>query len=139
MLRLIPLLLFLLICSAACSDKVPEGALPASELQESSASSTPSRSPLTVEIGDEVEINVWRQDELQRKVRVDLAGNINLPLVGQLSVEGLTLEELRETVTQAYRAYIVDPRVEVSPSNLSSRQFIVLGEVREPGGVPDNP
>lgn len=83
--------------------------------------------------GDEIAVKVWRNDDLNRDVRVDPSGNISLPLVGKVKASGLTISQLREEVTLRLSKYFVDPQVDINVSNLKSQKVYVLGEVKSPG------
>lgn len=67
---------------------------------------------------------------------VDIDGNIELPKVGKIKVAGLSKEAVRDTITNAYKEYLVDPIVSVKFGNF---RFSVMGEVKGPGSyeVPD--
>lgn len=66
-------------------------------------------------------------------VRVSGRGNINLPLLGQIHVAGLTEEQFREELIQRLEKYMYDPQVELFVRSYNSRQVSVSGEVRSPG------
>ncbi|WP_026055319.1 polysaccharide biosynthesis/export family protein [Anaerophaga thermohalophila] len=61
---------------------------------------------------------------------VDKTGNINLPVLGQLSVEGLTLHEAEKQIQHLADEYLVDATVIL---RLLNYKVTVLGEVRQPG------
>ncbi len=61
---------------------------------------------------------------------IDVQGNAELPKIGKIHVDGLTLQQAEDTITAAYAVYLKDPIVTVSVSNF---KFAVLGEVRAPG------
>jgi polysaccharide export outer membrane protein len=61
---------------------------------------------------------------------VDEAGSINLPTVGKIKVQGLTVEAAQALVQQKVSAYVRDANVLVK---LLSFKVTVLGEVRSPG------
>lgn len=84
-------------------------------------------------VGDELSINVWRHDTLGRSISIDPAGNITLPLVGDIQATGLTPIELRDTIAARLSTYIVNPRVDVNVKVVKSKQVYVLGEVTTPG------
>ncbi len=88
---------------------------------------------MTLGVGDEIVITVWRHDELQRRVKVDLDGNINLPLAGEVHVADMTVKELRNSLSESYARYLVDPQIDINVETLSSKNYIVLGEVNSPG------
>ncbi len=83
--------------------------------------------------GDKISINVWRNDSLNRTVKLDPAGFISLPLVGDIQAEGMTIPQLRKQITDNLKKYIKSPHVDVNLEEIASQQVYVLGEVRSPG------
>jgi polysaccharide biosynthesis/export protein len=61
---------------------------------------------------------------------VEADGNIKIPYVGKMKVEGLTRLELEDTLTKLYKDYTKNPTVNVRFLNYS---FSVLGEVSRSG------
>jgi len=61
---------------------------------------------------------------------VDDAGNITLPTIGPVKVQGLSVEQAQTLVRQKVAAYVRDANVLVK---LLSFKVTVLGEVRQPG------
>ncbi|GAA3926359.1 polysaccharide biosynthesis/export family protein [Hymenobacter algoricola] len=61
---------------------------------------------------------------------VDATGHINLPTVGRVKVEGLTVEDAQEQIQQQVGKFVRDANVLVK---LLSFKITVLGEVRNPG------
>jgi polysaccharide biosynthesis/export protein len=67
------------------------------------------------------------------EVRVSDQGTILLPLVGSISVDGLTLEQARQAIAEAYSdGYINDPKVGLTLVEEATNSIIVLGEVKRP-------
>ena len=64
------------------------------------------------------------------KAMVDIEGNIVLPKVGKIHVAGLSKEAVTDTLTNAYKEYLVDPIIQISLDNF---HFTVMGEVGSPG------
>jgi len=64
------------------------------------------------------------------KAMVDIDGNIVLPKVGKIHVAGLSKEAVTDTLTNAYKEYLVDPIIQITLDNF---HFTVLGEVGTPG------
>lgn len=83
--------------------------------------------------GDEIAVNVWRNDDLKRTVQIDPSGNIQFPIVGELKASGLTIFQLREKMTLRLSKYIIDPQVDINVSSLKNQKVHVLGEVKSPG------
>jgi len=61
---------------------------------------------------------------------VDDNGNINLPVIKQVNVKGLTIKEVRNTLQKIVNEYIVEATVFVKMVNFN---VTLLGEVRRPG------
>jgi len=93
---------------------------------------------MTLGVGDEIVITVWRHNELQRRAKVDLDGNINLPLAGEVHVADMTVKELRDSLQESYARYLVDPQIDINVETLTSKNYIVLGEVNNPGNFQLN-
>ena len=64
---------------------------------------------------------------------VSAKGTINLPLIGDVKVSGLTEEKAAKLITQKYRQYLRRPFVTVQVLN---KRIYVLGEVKTPGVIP---
>lgn len=86
-----------------------------------------------VEIGDILDIDVWRVPDLSRSVPVRPDGRISMPVVGDLDVVGLSLVEVRDLLTQKFSEYVWNPQVSISIRQFGGRKFIILGEVGGPG------
>src|SRR5262245_19736131 len=88
--------------------------------------------PYTLGPGDQIRITVYEHDDLSGSHMVDDAGTIAAPLLGRMSVKGLTVPELEKQVTdELISNHIVDPQVSIELELL--RPFCVFGEVRAPG------
>jgi len=90
-------------------------------------------SPFVLGAGDEINISVWRHDDLGKTVQIDPSGNISLPLAGEMRAADLTVSQLGEQVRLRLSKYIVDPQVNISVSDIQSQKIYVLGEVQSPG------
>jgi len=91
--------------------------------------------PYTLEPDDGVTISVWRHEDLDIQTVVDPAGNIQMPLIGDVRAVGLTPSQLADGIATALSRYVKNPRVNVAISELGSRQIFVLGEVVNPGAI----
>ena len=92
--------------------------------------------------GDEVIVNVWGQVEFSYTTVVNRDGFINIPKVGLISVNGLTLKKLQDKIvdylSRAYSGISRDPTkattfVDVSLGKLKPIRVFVIGEVKSPG------
>jgi len=86
--------------------------------------------------GDVIEISVWRDESLNRKVSVPPDGIIAFPLIGDINVKGLTVSDIRNTVTKRLDAYIKDAVVTVMLLEINSMRAYVIGKVNKPGSYP---
>lgn len=86
-------------------------------------------------IGDQdvLAINVWREPELSRAVPVRPDGKISLPLLGDISVRGLTPRVLQARLTKELDSYIRKPQVTVIIQEVNSHKFYIIGQVEKPG------
>lgn len=64
---------------------------------------------------------------------VDSKGNIQLPLIGDVRVEGMTVNEIRQFLTTEMEKYVSSPTVTVRFSNF---KITILGDVARPGVYP---
>lgn len=84
---------------------------------------------------DELTIDVFGLEGLEgREVTVDGQGYISFPLVGTVSVAGLTAPELTERLKERLRAsYVRNPEVSVNLKESKSKFVSVAGQVSRPG------
>jgi len=82
---------------------------------------------------DVLAIDVWREPEISRSVPVRPDGKISLPLVGDLTVSGLTPRELQARLEAALKEFITRPQVTVIIQEANSRKFYIMGQVEKPG------
>ena len=83
--------------------------------------------------GDGLQIELLDLPELSGIFFVGPDGSIYLPRLRALHVEGLTLEELSQLLTQQFRKYVLDPQVYVRPVIYRPIRIYVGGEVKRPG------
>jgi polysaccharide biosynthesis/export protein len=86
--------------------------------------------------GDQIRIDIFDVPELSADkgtyvVLVD--GSLNLPWIGRVSVQGLTLSESAEILTQKYSTFIHDPLITVSLLTSRPLRVGIVGEVNRPG------
>jgi len=87
--------------------------------------------------GDILQVSVIGHPDLSRTPPVQPNGVVNLPLLGEVLVSGLTAPEIQRKVTTLLeRDFLVDPQVEVRVQEYQSQFVIVLGEVNSPGRKP---
>jgi len=85
--------------------------------------------------GDNLQITVFGEEALSREYAVTSAGDIAFPLLGDIPVNGKSVQDLSETLTaQLGAGYVNDPRVSIEVLNY--RPFYILGEVTKSGEYP---
>ena len=85
--------------------------------------------------GDRITINVFGHTDLSGDFLVDGAGSVSLPLVGAISIGGLTVQESeQEIVRRLSNGYVRQPAVSVRINEL--RPIYVVGDVKTPGSYP---
>ena len=83
---------------------------------------------------DLIVIRALEADEINEKpVRIDMTGNIRLPLVGRVHAAGLTIEQFEGEVSQRLSTYIKQPQVSVSVTEFRSQPVSIIGSVSNPG------
>ena len=86
---------------------------------------------------DLLEIQVFGIDNLKREVRVNSRGAISLPLVGTVTVGGLTGEEAETLIAEKYgKDYLQDPQVSVFIKEYTSQRITLEGAIAKPGIYP---
>lgn len=94
--------------------------------------------PYRITRGDRLSVSVFNEADLTGgNHRVEARGTINLPLVGDVRVYGLTLSQAADTIENAYRdgRFLRDPQVTVTVEEYSARVVTVMGKVKYPGRV----
>ncbi|WP_431860987.1 polysaccharide biosynthesis/export family protein [Azospirillum sp.] len=89
-----------------------------------------------LEPGNRVRVIVFNENNLSGDFTVDPAGNIALPLIGNIPASGVTAKVLTKRIGDALKrdAYMQNPSVAVEVQTF--RPYYVLGEVRQPGEFP---
>jgi polysaccharide export outer membrane protein len=85
-------------------------------------------------ITDRVRISIFQEEDLAEIVRIDARGNVNLKLVGDLHVAGLTANEAQQAIEQAYRdgRFLRNPQASVAIEDYAPREVTIQGQVKAP-------
>jgi len=85
---------------------------------------------------DILALEVFQHEDLNKEFRVEADGTVNLHLIGRVNVEGLTIAEAREKITELYdRDYYVNPQIDLQILQFNLDEVQVLGQVRTPGTI----
>lgn len=82
---------------------------------------------------DVLEISVWKEEGLEKEILVRPDGAISFPLVGDIIVEGKSVEQLRAELEKKLGKFFTDPVVNVSVLEVGSNKIYVIGKVKNPG------
>src|SRR5580698_6960753 len=97
--------------------------------------SASARESLLIGRGDLLHITVFREPDLEQRVRVKDSGEIDLDLAGTLKVAGLTAADAAKAVAQLYTQghFLNHPQVSVFLEEYATQSISVLGQVNKPG------
>ncbi len=89
-----------------------------------------------LDTGDIVEIDVFGMPDFKRHTPVNIDGEIAIPYVGGLKAAGLSLAELRASITRhlVQAGAMRDPQVTVEIAEY--RPFFISGDISHPGAIP---
>jgi len=86
---------------------------------------------------DLLDIEVLNLDAAKRTVRVNAAGYITLPLIGPVTVAGLTQQQAEEQIATLYgEKYLQNPQVSLFIREFTTERITVDGAVVKPGIYP---
>ncbi len=83
---------------------------------------------------DNVEIRVFRENELTTSGQLSADGTISMPLIGSVRIVGLTTDQAAAAITAKLAdGYLMKPEVSVSIEARIRRTVTVLGQAQRPG------
>src|SRR6185436_12138884 len=83
---------------------------------------------------DLILIKVYRNDDLESKLRIESDGTSTFPLLGTIKLGGKTVEEAMVYIRHPLgKYYLVNPQVTITVLEYAKRRFSVLGQVQKPG------
>jgi polysaccharide export outer membrane protein len=87
----------------------------------------------TLGVGDRLQMSIFNVEKYTGEYLVLADGNVNLPGVGLVSVQGLTLPEAQQRIAQRYSALLKQPVVTLALVATRPIQVAISGEVLRPG------
>lgn len=91
--------------------------------------------PYKLRHGDALMVSVWKDEALQREVRVLPDGSITFPLAGRVEVVGLSTTEAELRIVDKLKKYIPEAVVTVVITAAEGNRVYVIGKVVNPGAV----
>ena len=90
--------------------------------------------------GDKLDITVMGHEDISTAITTPEAkyivrpdGRLSFPLIGEVDITGMTVNQFTKTLEQRLSEYLVNPRVTVNIAQLGTTRVYVLGEVNKPG------
>jgi polysaccharide export outer membrane protein len=84
--------------------------------------------------GDSIQVNFFNVPELSGEVRVEADGQMNLPWIGSVTVNRMTLGEVKQLLMEKYRPFLKrPPLVTLTLLQMRPVRVVVAGEVNRPG------
>jgi polysaccharide export outer membrane protein len=119
---------FLMVSSAAQAAPLPESDKPKPKCDSQI------RSTYLLGPDDQLEISGPElNDAINKPIRIDGDGGMQVPLVGRVHVSGLTAQQAEQELNKVLSKYIRDPQVVVSVAEERSQPVSILGAVNTPG------
>ena len=93
----------------------------------------------TLQPGDEIEVSVYGEMELQRKMLIRPDGKFSFPLAGEVNAMSRSVADVQGELTSKIRPLIPEAVVTVSVTGLDGNRAYVIGQVTKAGAIPLNP
>lgn len=122
------LFLALTLCSSAFAQTSPSA----------SAASAP-KAEAVLGVGDTLKITVYQNPDLTVDGgRISETGQINFPLIGNVTIGGLTISAAEQKIAKQLRdgGFVLRPQVSILVNQIRSSVISVLGQVGKPGRYP---
>jgi len=89
----------------------------------------------TLAPADLVRVVVYQEEDLASRTRIDARGRINMPLLGEVAIGGMTVVEAQAAIENAYKEgrFLRNPQVTVSVEEYAPREVSIQGQIRNPG------
>ena len=84
---------------------------------------------------DKILVSVFGEPELEVSEIVDRNGSVNLRLIGEIKIAGLTVRDAEERIESEYinQRYLRRPKVRIRIVNYAPQEVLMLGHVAKPG------
>ena len=88
--------------------------------------------------GDVFDVRVFNEESLSSKYQVASDGTIDYPLIGNITVEGLSPQKVAILIAEKLveGKFLKNPQVSVLVQEYKSKQIHILGQVKRPGTFP---
>lgn len=88
--------------------------------------------------GDAIKVFVYQNPDLSLDVRLTESGTVSYPLLGSVSLGGLTVNQAEQRIADGLRdgKFVNRPQVTVTVMQVRGNQVSILGQVNKPGRYP---
>lgn len=93
----------------------------------------------TLHAGDQLDVAVWKEPELQKTLTVRPDGKFSFPLAGEISASNRSVAQVQAEIEGKLKKYIPEPVVSVTLTNVGGNKVYVIGQVKSPGAFIMNP
>ena len=84
--------------------------------------------------GDTLNLMVYKEPDLNMQSKIARDGRVQLPLLGEVKVAGMSVREAQDHIRKLLNAdYVVDPQVYLNIVSYTQRKFTIIGQVSRPG------
>lgn len=89
----------------------------------------------TLVLADRVRIAVYQEEDLTSLSRIDSRGMVNMPLIGEIRIGGMTVAEAQSSIENAYKTgrFLRNPQVTVTVEEYAPREVSIQGRIRNAG------
>ncbi|EDX70598.1 Polysaccharide biosynthesis/export protein [Coleofasciculus chthonoplastes PCC 7420] len=126
-------LLALMVTNSAMPSQAQLPILPENQPVGTTISLTPPISDYTLGGGDRIYVEVFKLPDLSGDYQLPPDGALTLPLIGYVSLQGLTLTEANQLLSNRYAQVLKRPTVTVTLTAPRPLNVVIAGEVNRPG------
>jgi len=136
---LLPLIL-LSACAGGPTAPAPKSQAPQSQAEEAAIATAiqqieSKKSDYLISNADLINVSVLGEEEMTRQVRVSQNGTITYPLIGSVTVGGLSASQAEAAISAKLNDYLRAAQVTVFIKEYGNKKVFVFGHVNKPGAI----
>ena len=111
------------------------GGLPVLRAESSTVKAEKKNYVHTLALADRLRIAVYQEEDLTTLTRIDARGRVNLPLLGEVAIGGMTIVEAQAAIENAYKdgRFLRNPQVTINVEEYALREVSISGQIRNSG------
>jgi polysaccharide export outer membrane protein len=125
--------------SVFLSSTLAAGTASADDAATQPAAPQPTAPEYRLQPGDTIDVAVWKEPELQKLIVVRPDGKFSFPLAGEVNATNRTVSQVQKEIETRLKAFIPEPVVTVSVTEIGGNRIYVIGQVNKPGAYIMNP